>query len=1677
MFPRSPPTNLSVDEVAHALNDMGKPTPPLSQYDHDMETIPGNLPTTKVGADSKVLLTRLSQLHHSSPSAAPATSATEQRDGILRAWAMLLHLYLVSDTVAFAVIGMGSKKLACSHWPVSVPQGSTFYSDPQLTFAPFEADKHRNQVNTAVAFADVDVDDGIFSYIVQSSERLNRDLRLYTQHTCVSRKFASALWNTLLEIHSGLVDSASYKWHKQSISDTDKRALQSFLPHASFEPRISVHDLWRESVRTAPLAPAVESWDGALTYTELDGLAYKLAHLLLSKGVQRGDLVPFSFEKSIWMVVAMLGIVKAGAAFVAIDPSQPKARAEEIIDRVQANIILVSPSQTQTFTDMGKATLTVCADSLTSEYDKDSHGRSLPRVRPEDPAVCIFTSGSTGKPKGIIVQQQALATRLLAEGGALGYRGARCLQFAASTWDIFITDVFATLAYQGCICIPSEEDRLFNLAEFCTNYKVTLAIMTPSLANMLTPASFPTLRTVVFSGEALRADVVARWSSESSVSLYQGYGPAETGGCIIGRLAQRAEILGHGLKNYTCVLVDPRNHDRLVPVGAVGELLVAGPGLLQEYIHDPTKTSAAIVERPSWCSDLQVEETRFYKTGDLLRYSVDALDGSLEFVGRADGQVKYHGQRIEVGEIEHHLSQFPNVAYCMVTLLKEGYLRGHLVAVVQIDGHSGTHHSTIKLATHKDVDRIREEIDKFLFSRLPKYMIPSKLFLVNNMPFNASMKLDRAAINKWILDMRAEHNTVANQSSAAPDATQLLPHESTARTVAQLYASAVAREDGSHRRQFEDRDFKLQSGGIDSVQIMSLSMSLKEKFGVQIPMDQMLSSKSTIRTIASIINTRGSQQLPKSGSQEQISTESNIDLMLKSVFLSSEKLYNNSDIHHVFLTGPSGYLGIEILRQLLTQSTCQIYALVRGSSENDARDYLIQKAVAATWWRGEYLSRLGIWLGDLSRPQLGLDLDQWRMLQGLGGQGIDAIIHNGAKVHYHMDYDSLEATNVSSTIQLLKAVNNREKPLQSFVYVSGGQQLSFNDGDDATNIQKALQGSGYARSKAMSELIVKRFADHAETKAKHVRVVKPGFIIGDAKRGIASKNDIIWRYIAASIEMGAYDKESANGWLFLADISRVSETILHCVFDLECKPVAKVLDGVQFHDIWLLLQDEFDYNMRPVFQQEWLSKLRQSVTTKQENHVLFPLIHMFETDSQPIGVSNGPSRPSDGVKEALRANIKQLIGSGFFMLPGFLPTPPSTDEDSVEDSMAAVQDAFDVQSVRRQFPALHEGIIAFNNAAGTAMYQGAIESTHNYMSSFPIEVGLDDPQSQKRTESLMDKTAELAAFMNAAPDEVAFGQSTTMLLRILGQALRPALNSDCEMIVSNLCHEASAAAWISLAKDLGIAIKWWAPPAGEDPCLSLETLKPLLTPKTRVVACNHVSNVVGTIHPIRKIADMVHDVPGAILIVDGVAWAPHRPIDVKALDVDFYCFSWYKVFGPHIAQLYGRRSVQKRMLTGISHFFLSDFPGFDWRLRLGAPAFELEAALVAITRYLSQVSWENIIAQETVLQEVLLSHLRRHPNIFRIFGEKSSNPEKRVPVITFQAIGQSSREIMNQINRQTQFRIVSGHCWAPRPTHDVLNLDDNGLIRVSFVHYNTVEEVREFCEALQGILSPTGDSS
>jgi amino acid adenylation domain-containing protein/thioester reductase-like protein len=1274
-------------------------------------------------------------------------SAHEIREVLAKTWAILLHQYAVSDTVTFAVIGQTTgAQLVVSRW------SST---GPQLRSIPFNPSQHGNRVNTALDFNNIhhasSVSESQFSYILHWSKEVAGDLRLYTVQPSVPPKYASALWTALLEIHAavGTADPALFQ-RPIPISKADQRAIASFTPITLFEERQSLHGLFLRSARATPHAAAVHGWDGQFTYAELDRLSSVVASQLLHRGIGRGKPVPFIFEKSVWMVVAILGILKAGGAVVAIDPTQPLSRASAILRETGATVVLTSTTQASK-SNLANLIEIIPVSSDTVRTNNRSPGLEdtfLPTVHTQDPAVIIFTSGSTGKPKGIVIQHGAIATRMVAEGRAFQYHGARTLQFAASTWDIFMTDIFTTLTFNGCVCIPSEEDRRFNLAKFCTEFEVSLALITPTLANLLSPGEFPTLRTLIFGGEALREEVVAKWENADQVTLYQGYGPAETGPCIAARLAERPEILGYALDNSVCVLVSPQNPNQVVPLGAIGELVVSGPSLLREYLNDTTKTDDAVIEDPAWAYDLALPVKRFYRTGDLLRYSIDTLDGRFEFVGRKDDQVKYHGQRIELREIEHHLGSLPGADACLVVLVKEGYFKDRLVAVVQQEKASGRLGVGQPLSVRPNSTLTLTVVRDHLSSRLPSFMIPNELLVVDALPHNSSMKLDRALVVKWISGLQSNPSLqkTARQKTGFGES-QLQPHESTARVIAREYADIVAGEIVSRRHEYEGRDFNLQDGGIDSIQIMSLSMRLTELFGFQVPMNDLLSSKATVRSIAAVIDANTATCRGNGGAI----TALNVQIPLRSAFPDPALQTLSVDARRVFLTGATGFLGIEILRQLLALSTVHVYTLVRATKEAQAEDRLIQKAVSAGWWKPDYNPRLHVWQGDLTQPQLGLNTSRWQMLQGQTSESIDVIIHNGAKVHYTQDYETLKKFNVSPTVELLKAVHGRDEPLHSFVFVSGGTQLGFDEGSGEKNTSKALRGSGYSRSKAVAEQVVRRFANQQGAKAGHVRIVKPGFIIGDAERGVSNQSDFIWRIVAASVEIGAYIEEEADGWLFVSDITRVAGVILRSALEDHSPSVAKVLDGLRFKTLWTLLHDQFGFDLQPITRSQWLQKVQQSVSEKREKHPLFPLLYQLEASDEPIGVLDGaPLAPSAGVTAAIEANITHLIRAGFLRRPDAVWTPSSSQDTTA----LPVTDAFDVQSLRKEFPALNHGVVPFNNAAGTVLHREASEATHRYMTSFPYELGRNDPASAAKTQRMDDKFKELAAFMNAEPDEI-----------------------------------------------------------------------------------------------------------------------------------------------------------------------------------------------------------------------------------------------------------------------------------------------------------------------------------
>ena len=490
-----------------------------------------------------------------------------------------------------------------------------------------------------------------------------------------------------------------------------------------------------------PTATAVLSWDGAFTYHQLERASSLLAHRLSQHGVGLGSFVPIYSGKSRWVVVAVLGVLKAGAAFILLDPSHPIDRLREMIkDDIHSQHILTVQKHALLAEDIAKEVILIEQDEEESKLKRSDMHWFMKDISPTTAAYAVFTSGSTGKPKASIVGHQSYATAARAHGKALRLNErSRVIQFASFAFDASIMEILTTLMVGGCICMPSDNDRLGGLAEFIQNFDVNWALLTPSVARTLDPMDIPTLKQLVLGGEAMNENDIQKWSPH--VDLMNAYGPSECS--IITNVQPSSEILkidpaniGHPTGAVAWV-VDQNESNRLVPVGAVGELLLEGPIVGKGYINRPALTAAAFVPGPPWRRKIHPPpEGLLYKTGDLVRM---LADGSLRYARRKDRQVKLHGQRIELGEVEYHVQHCfpgtPDVCAEVVAYDDEDGL--HLVvAVLQVAQDDEAFQSAVSVAQ----GRLHEVV--------PPFMIPSLFLRFSEMPRLLSGKIDRSTIRR-----------------------------------------------------------------------------------------------------------------------------------------------------------------------------------------------------------------------------------------------------------------------------------------------------------------------------------------------------------------------------------------------------------------------------------------------------------------------------------------------------------------------------------------------------------------------------------------------------------------------------------------------------------------------------------------------------------------------------------------------------------------------------------------------------------------------------------------------------------------------------------------------------------------------------------------------------------------
>ena len=493
---------------------------------------------------------------------------------------------------------------------------------------------------------------------------------------------------------------------------------------AEFPGHLCIHQLFEQQVERAPYATALVFQQQALTYAELNQRANQLAHRLMEFGVGPDQRVALCVERSPAIVIAFLAILKAGAAYVPLDPVYPGERLSYILTDAQPTLLLADPA--------GRAALGEAALAAQPVLDPNhlspgpDHNPQRAELTSRDLAYIIYTSGSTGQPKGVMLEHRGAINMALAQVERFALNpSSRAIQFASISFDASISEFLMTLAAGAALHLPAERERRgTELLQYLEREGITHATLPPALLDLADVPGLSSLQMLVLAGESPSAALVAACKDQTNVT--NAYGPTETTVCATTWLCPRdfagvVVPIGRPIANTRLYLLD--RFGQPVPLGAAGELYIGGVGVARGFLNRPELTAERFLDDP-------FSEGRMYRTGDLARYLPNA---DLEFLGRNDHQVKIRGFRVELGEIEARLLEHPSVREALVIAHGDRSSDKRLVAY-------------LTTAPEAQITDLAGMLRAHLGGRLPDYMAPSAFVRLDEFPLTPNGKIDRRAL-------------------------------------------------------------------------------------------------------------------------------------------------------------------------------------------------------------------------------------------------------------------------------------------------------------------------------------------------------------------------------------------------------------------------------------------------------------------------------------------------------------------------------------------------------------------------------------------------------------------------------------------------------------------------------------------------------------------------------------------------------------------------------------------------------------------------------------------------------------------------------------------------------------------------------------------------------------------
>lgn len=946
----------------------------------------------------------------------------------------------------------------------------------------------------------------------------------------------------------------------------------------------TLESLFRKQAILHPDKTAAVYQDQKITYRELDQRSNQFASLLLSQGIKEGKYVPIWLDRSLEWMVAVLGIIKTGAAYVPIDPAYPAKRVEYILSDTSADIIITN--------QILKTHLSGTEQTKVFDLSSMENLNDLPSEHPEinihqnNLAYTIYTSGSTGKPKGVMVSHQAIQHLVTWHNHHFHVDHSSKLTLVAGlAFDISVWETWSALSSGATIFIADNEQRTdaVALVDFYRRNQITHGfvptVLVPPFVNYSRNYTDLKLKYLFTGGEKLKPVL----TSELSYELIDYYGPTE---CTVYATFRKVKdtngkymsSIGRPIANAKAYILSEKME--LLPVGATGELCIGGSILANGYLNNEELTNTKFIANPF------NEKEKLYRTGDLAKWKPD---GEIEFLGRIDNQIKIRGFRVEPGEIER-------------TLMHQKDIREALVIGKETEG--STQYLIAFIVLNQGLERGISSIRNRLKDELPGYMIPAQIIFIDNIPLTANGKTDTQALK----DLAAQESKELISSEP--------PTNETERITVDVWSSALERPVINITDNFFD------IGG-NSLLVATVAVALQRKLDVKVYLRDIY-QYPVLQQLSEVLIARSREvreAIPTEDVEPYVELQKDVYLAPGTVFAGGFDSKQVENPTAIFLTGVTGFIGIHLLQELLDTTSADIYCLVRAQDEFYAmekidrcfKQYHIPQNI-------EQKSRIIPVIGDLALPSLGLSEETFTKL----AKQTDLIYHSGSSVNFIEPYSYMKTPNVEGLREIIKLAGAEKTTclallstisVYSWGHLFTGKTVMLESDDIEQNLMSVSKDIGYVRSKWVMEAV----ADLAAKEGLPLITYRLGYAMCHSETGASASYQWWSGLVKNCIEFKSYPAltELREG---LITVDYMTKAMAHITKNKEAigkkfNLIARPETNLTLEDFFGLMKKYYPFTLKDLPYKEWRKQWEDDSKNR-----LYPLTSLFR-DNMHEGLS------------------------------------------------------------------------------------------------------------------------------------------------------------------------------------------------------------------------------------------------------------------------------------------------------------------------------------------------------------------------------------------------------------------------------------------------------------------------